>query len=80
MIGRVIALAVALLIAGLNPLIAAPFRMHCTLAGKPMADWRERAGQYRIKLKGEKWQAVPDDEAAPLMVLLWAGGAKCVRR
>lgn len=56
-----------------------PVRLHCTLDGKPMAEWRERAGQYRIKLDGE-WSNVPADAAGPMMMLLWAGGAKCVRR
>lgn len=54
-----------------------PFRLHCTLNGKPMAEWRrEKAGQYRVKLDGE-WSDVPPDAAGPMMVLLWAGGARC---
>lgn len=76
-----VVLALALLMPGLNPGIAAPrpFHLHCTLDGKPMAEWRERSGQYRIKLDGE-WSNVPADAAGPMILLLWAGGAKCARR
>lgn len=39
------------------------FHLRCTLDGKPMAEWRERAGRYRIKLAGA-WSNVPADAAA----------------
>lgn len=48
------------------------FRLRCTLDGKPFADWRG----HRVKLDGE-WVDVPPDAAGPMMVLLWAGGARC---
>jgi hypothetical protein len=49
-----------------------PFRLRCTLDGKPMAEWQG----HRVKLDGE-WVDVPADAAGPMMVLLWAGGARC---
>lgn len=49
-----------------------PFRLRCTLNGKPVADWRGS----RIKL-GREWSSVPPDAAGPMLVLLWAGGARC---
>lgn len=73
---RWIVLATALLIGGLSPLMAAPrpFRLHCTLNGKPMAEWRGNA----VRFKGDVgWATVPPDAAGPMMVLLWAGGARC---
>lgn len=59
--------------------LSVPFRLHCTMNGKPMAEWREKAGHYRVKLDGE-WSNVPPDAAGPMMVLLWAGGARCGSR
>src|SRR4051812_30123982 len=56
-----------------------PFRLHCTLDGKPFADWRGRAGHYRVKL-GREWSSVPDAAAAPMILLMWADGARCARQ
>jgi hypothetical protein len=74
---RAVALAFALTLA---TAAHADTRLHCTLAGKPMADLKERAGQYRVRLTGEKWSAMRLDEVGPMMVMLWAGGARCGRR
>jgi hypothetical protein len=52
-----------------------PFRMRCTIDGRPI-NWKEHARYYRLRLAGESID-IPPDAAGPMMVLLWAGGAKC---
>lgn len=60
--------------AKINTAQSHPFRMRCTIDGRPMADWRGNA----IRFKGDVgWATVPPDAAGPMMVLLWAGGARC---
>lgn len=78
-----IALALALLIAGLNPAMAAPLvRLHCADPdGIIMANWRVQDGRYRLKISGErKWSTVPEGAVAPMILMLWSEGVKCVRR
>jgi hypothetical protein len=53
---------------------SAAIHIRCTIDGRPMADWRGNA----VRFKGDReWSTVQDDAAGPMMVLLWAGGAKC---
>jgi hypothetical protein len=56
-----------------------PFRLGCTLDGKPFAEWRKSAGQYRLKLDG-KWSDVSAGAVGPMILLMWADGAKCGKR
>lgn len=80
MTARAIALAVALMIGGCHPVMAAPLRLHCAdAAGFTLADWTIKDGRYRVKINGE-WSSVPADAVGAMLVMLQFTGAPCVRR
>jgi hypothetical protein len=81
MIGRAIALAAALTLMAAAAHAAgsrATIRMHCASEdGFTVADWKIRAGHYRVRLHGGEWSTVPTDQVGPMLIMMQFTGAPC---